>query len=349
VAVSLCSIIEGQLRVPIVTFVGSQQQLIIIEGKWARSTITCWGLPVLVAPTLLVGCFGKFGERTNPLTAIISAGGWVVVLAACLLTQWRTLLVGLVVGVIVLWILDRDPKRRTWLLLTLLTIPLWIGAGALLGERFLGKGFSEYYLKRYGVMKGVSEAIEYAPSDGRTWQYEAALQNTDEWLWFGVGFAGTYGDPSGEWWQTGGADSNLLYFAVRFGVLGILLLGWFILINIRLARGSPQSDLHKSIAAGLLSLIACSFFGDVFASSYVTPVAMTAFSLLLASVATRTRVLLVLSAPGAEMRTPDHGSSSGVGRPRKRFPTQATDRYLWPRQGSTQSGHGDVIPTKGEA
>ena len=296
VAVSLCSIIETQLRVPIVTGSGVGG---ILESQWARSTPSCWALMILAAPTLLVGCFGKHGERRNPLTAVISAGGWVVVFAACLLTQSRTLLVGLVVGVVVLWILDRDPKHRTWLLLTILTIPLWIGAGALLGERLEGKGFSEYYAERYRVIAGVSEAIEYAPRDGRIQDIRDAVHNMDEWLWFGVGFAGTFADPSGEWSETGRcADSVVLDFATRFGVLGILLLGWFILINLRLARGSPQSDLHKTIAAGLLSVIACSFFGNALASSYMAPVVMIAFSLLLASVATGTLVRSALGAPG---------------------------------------------------
>jgi hypothetical protein len=306
VALSLCSLIETQLRVPIVT--GSSATA-LLENPFARSTPSCWPLMMLAAPTLLAGCFGKHGERRNPSVAIISAAGWVVVFAASLLTQSRTLLVGLVVGVVVLWILDRDPKRRTWLLLTILTIPLWIGAGALLGERLEGKGFSEPYAERYSVLQGISNAIEYAPRDGRIQDIKDALQNTDEWLWFGVGFAGTFADPSGEWWETGrGADSGLLYFATRFGVLGILLLGWFILINLRLARGSPQSDLHKTIAAGLLSVIACSFFGNVLASSYAAPVVMIAFSLLLASVATRSRVLLV---PGATWGGTATGGAAG--------------------------------------
>jgi hypothetical protein len=185
--------------------------------------------------------------------------------------------------------LDGDAKHRARLLLILLTVPFWITAGAYLGERIEGGAFSEYYSKRYKVIQGVSEVIKYAPTDGRMRDINDALDDSDRWLWFGVGFAGTFGDPSGQWSETGRfADSMLLDFATRFGVSGVILLGWFILITLRLAkRPCPPSECHphvnKTIGAGLIGLIASSFLGNAFASSYMGPVAMTAFTLFAAS------------------------------------------------------------------
>lgn len=282
VAVSVCSIIETQLRVPIVT--GSQVPG-LIERKWARSTPSCWPLMMLASPALLAGCFGKFRERKGLSARVVSAGGWLAVFMASMLTQSRTLLVGLVVGVIALWTLDRDPKIRSGLLLTILTVPMWIAGGAILGERIEGEGFSDYYARRYGVIQRVSDAAAYISEDERVKDLRRAIDSSSEWFLFGVGFAGTYGDPTGEYSEIGERpDSMPLYFATRFGVPGLLLLGWFILINLRLAGRSRQSGLHNNIAAGLVSLLASSMFGDAFATAYMAPVAMTAFSLLVASV-----------------------------------------------------------------
>jgi hypothetical protein len=169
------------------------------------------------------------------------------------------------------------------------TIPVWIGIGGAIGERFIGSGFSTYYVNRYAALSSGDNAVEYAPSDGRSKEISQAFENLDKWIWTGTGFAGAYTDTTQGPDGTGQlAHNTLLYFGTRFGLFGIVLYVWFMTITIKLARVAPtldrrQDEIHAEISAGMISLIICSMFATVFASTYLTPIALVAFGLQVSS------------------------------------------------------------------
>jgi O-antigen ligase len=286
VLVSIGSLLETFMGVALVTGGTGYDSLTGQTAVW-RSSPTCWPLMNIAGSFLLDYCIGI--RRIHLRVRVFSGICLLCVVLACLLTQSRTLLVGLVVSALGMLILGRCKRVRigaaVMAVLAVIMIPL---TAHILGQ-LMGDVVEEGYMRRYAVLSGVNSAAEYAPEDGRTSEIAVAFEDPGRWVWFGVGIAGRYRQDiyvGEEFSQL--AHNNILFFASRFGLAGLAAFGLLVYVTIRavgrIARSRPdppQSSLGLCTAS--LSLLVCSQFAPIYAFNYATPVTLTVLGLLMAA------------------------------------------------------------------
>ena len=279
---------EIVFQIPLVTGSGID----FTEGSSLdRSTPSGWAIIILAGGGLLVNIL--IGKEASILRRVASFVGLATIIFGSLLTESRTLLVGLwfAFGAVLILAKIGIPRRVTIVLL-LASSPLWLIVAAAAGNIFVGQGYSEHFLERYSVVFGASEAEQYAPDDGRTKEVYAAMETWDQWIFFGTGLAGRYNltdDPTGEQYGASGqlAHNNLLFFATRFGILGIVL---FMTLTVTILDASARAlragmklgGVGCGAGAGMFGLAACSMFAPVWSFTYLTPIAMAGVGILLA-------------------------------------------------------------------
>ncbi|MFZ0745427.1 MAG: O-antigen ligase family protein [Terracidiphilus sp.] len=285
---SVGAIGEIVFQIPLVTGSGIDY----IEGSGMdRSTPSGWPIMVLAGAGVLVNIL--MGKEASSRRKAASFVGLATIIFGSLLTESRTLLVGLWVAFGAVLILAKiGVPRRVTIVLLLASSPLWLIVAGAAGNIFVGEGYSEHFLQRYSVVFGASEAEQYAPDDGRAKEVQAAMETWDQWIFFGTGLAGKYNltdDPTGDQYNTAGqlAHNNLLFFATRFGILGIVL---FMTLTVTILGASARAlragmklgGVGCGVGAGMFGLAACSMFADVWSFTYMTPIAMAGVGILLA-------------------------------------------------------------------
>jgi hypothetical protein len=326
VIVSVLSLAEAILKVPLVTGATTEKTLSEIGNLGARSTPSCWPLMMIAFGSLIVELSCR---RWNSVTSMLSrAIPLSVVALASFMTQSRTLLVGMVVCLLGAMVAARTRRIRILFLCVCFGIPLMVTVTAQIGGSLLGRGFEDYYTKRYAVLFGIDSISEYAPTDGRSVEIRQAVERWPEWLWIGKGLASTYRDVMYTDEKSGDAQiahNIVLYFGTRFGVIGIAVFllfcaaAWSLFYR-ALHSPRPYNTVALCLGVDLAALVVTAMFGNVFAMTYMAPVAMTAFGCLVAwtvwSAQFRTAPRPAGTSPfRAFDRNPDQDRGREVGRP----------------------------------
>jgi hypothetical protein len=287
IVVSILSLAEVVLKVPLVTGV-TADTVSRVGGINSRSTPSCWPLMIIAYGSLLIGLSAR---RSNSAIGVLTrAVALLIVTFALLMTQARTLLVGMVACLLGAMLIARTRRTRILLLGVGLAMPLTLTVTAAIGTAVLTPQFADSYTRRYAVLMGIDAINEYAPQDGRVAEIRSGLDHWSEWLWVGKGLAASYRDQMYTDERHGGgqmAHNILLYFGTRFGVLGMalfLLFGGAICSLLYRASHSPRPYNAVALCLGvdLVSLLVTSMFGNVFAMPYMAQVAMVAFGCLVA-------------------------------------------------------------------
>ncbi|MGA3257773.1 MAG: hypothetical protein ABSE35_02755 [Bryobacteraceae bacterium] len=223
-----------------------------------------------------------------------------VVLAAVLLTQSRTYLVGYAVSIAVFAgvsaLVKGGPVRASGL--------VFLGAGFAasfvgamsLGGAFGGDNFAAYFHDRYSVLFDVGAAEQHAEREARIKEAEYAVDMLDSAPVFGGGLAVVYrqsiygiafSQTTGNMVVDDGtlAHNIVVYFATRFGLAGTIFLAVFhIVVIVSLVRAvgdrSHLGGVGQALTVGLLNVLICAWFGNGFAMPYMSPVSMTAVALV---------------------------------------------------------------------
>lgn len=217
------------------------------------------------------------------------------ILVASLLTQSRTLLVGLAVGFIAFLVVALLVRGRTVKLTTLVAllsiIPVVAATTFALGERLIRTDFTDRFIARYAILSSIDSLVEYSEEDTRRTEIELGLHRYVRSPLLGVGLGSPYREEISTYF--GQEDAAVLvhnvfaFFLFRYGPLGLIL---FAMLIVRIASSlrealNDDSDLGISgagIAMGLVNLAACSIFGNVFASTYGMSAALVSIGLLVA-------------------------------------------------------------------
>jgi hypothetical protein len=287
VVVSILSLAEVALRIPLVTGVTSET-VSRIGGMTPRSTPSCWPLMVIAYGSLLVGISAH--RSKSPIGVLIQAIALLIVTFASLMTQSRTQLVGMVVCLLGAFLVARTRRARVAVLAVGLAIPLTITVTTAIGTAMLTPQFADNYTKRYAVLMGTDAINEYAPQDGRVEEIKAGLNRWSEWIWVGKGLAASYREQMYTDESHGGgqmAHNTFLYFGTRFGLLGITLFVLFCgtvcsLLNRTLHGTRPYNTVGLCLGVDLVGLLVVSMFGNIFNGTYSAQVAMVAFGCLIA-------------------------------------------------------------------
>ncbi len=222
----------------------------------------------------------------------------VIIFVASLLTQSRTLLVGLAGGfiafILIAMVTKKQRLRMTGLGLILAAIPIIVGATFLVGERLIRTDFTDQFMARYSVLESVNSLVEYSKEDTRRTEVELGFKRYVSSPLLGLGLGSPYREQiyiSFEDFQE--EDSAILvhnvfaFFLFRYGPLGLFL---FSLLCVRFIWSLFQafhdttncSAYGIGLSIGLVNLVMCSFFGSVFSSTYGVPVTMICIGTLIA-------------------------------------------------------------------
>jgi hypothetical protein len=258
-----------------------------------RSTPSGWPMMMLSSSLALVLILT---EQKAPVRATaFRLVTWVVVVIASLLTQSRTLLVGIGVSTIafLFLLLKNSPVRAKWirLLLLLVGIPVAVSAALILGNQFIRPDFSEAFVSRYSVLRSLDSLVEYSGEDARRAEVAVGFERYVESPWVGVGLGSEYRDfiPGYDELLPRQLIHNVLaFFLYRYGPVGLiafLLLACRVFVSLDRAlrdRKSGLGPLGAGLAVGIINLLVCAFFGNVFATTYGAPQAMAAVGGLVA-------------------------------------------------------------------
>lgn len=248
-------------------------------------------------PLMMIGSSLAFAllmfERSKSFVATgVRLACLLTILAASFLTQSRTLIVGWAVSSVltIVFVLFTRVRKVRWgvLIVGIGLIPLLLQAALSFGERNVRSDFSDIMLARYAVVQGYSAALEYSESDTRRAEIEIGLESYQKSPLFGLGLGTPYRFTMYQGEEEGVLVHNIFaYFLFRYGLPGFVAFVAFTLFAVR-ALFMATRDRDKlapigiGLAAGVVNLLVCGVFGNVFAMPYGTPIAMVAVGGLIA-------------------------------------------------------------------
>ena len=253
-----------------------------------RPTPTGWPTMMMAYSCLLVMTLRQLpGSRAAVFLAI---AGLVTISIASLLTQSRTLLVGIIVTTVTFLAISAvfAPRRTRWPCVALLggcvflIIPITVYAGS----RWVGSDFGNMFQSRYAVLYSARDAEDHLDNEGRWAELQVIfLERFPESPVFGFGLA-TYYMPAK-------AKPNTLvhsafgYFFLRYGLLGLFL--WLLFCGILLLSVARFAQLQdplayqgEALSLAMLNLAVCATFGNQFSVSYGVQQAMICLGALIA-------------------------------------------------------------------
>lgn len=260
-----------------------------------RSTPSGWPLMMMCAALVMTRLLLHRGAVTSLKYAFIDLFYLLIILVASLLTQSRTLLIGLATGfavfLLMAMITRKRSVRRTGLILVLALIPFVTGMTLLLGERLIRTDFTDVFITRYSVLGSVDSLLQYSEEDTRRAEIELGLNRYAKSPLLGLGLGSPYREEMRLFF--GQEDPAILvhnvfaFFLFRYGPIGLLLFSLlcvrFVISLYRAFHDATDRALYGiGLATGLINLVACSFFGSVFSSTYGVPVAMICAGTLIA-------------------------------------------------------------------
>ena len=159
----------------------------------------------------------------------------------------------------------------------------------------MGGTFAQKYADRYSVLINSDAAEDYSANEGRILEAYAAIDRWKDWALVGMGFAPNYRQAlyfstkraqSAIYRDDGtGAHDIFVYFATRFGTMGLISMLLIHVITVRALlvavkdRGEYRVE-GQCLAVGTAALLIGSWAGNIFASPYGAPVAMSAIGML---------------------------------------------------------------------
>ena len=277
---------EAMFHVPLVTGSNTKQTLTKDYVGIARSTPSCWPV-MIIAACLLIAKSSDKGQAARRWKFV-----WPTLLffvaCACILTQSRTLLVGLVVGAgTALFAL-----KRSWLPHMVMYAAIlgfgWI-ATMYVGERYAGSHFTDYMNLRYSTMFNDEQSGNYIQTEARPQETKAFFTNPGPWLLVGSGL----GEPL---WRLNDAmpsysvqsDVGFVQVGSRYGVLGLLMLGamlWYGIVWLYRVRRAQVSEgwVPAGLASAFIALWVCGiFFANIWGTAYMSPPFMILLGALVA-------------------------------------------------------------------
>jgi O-antigen ligase len=254
-----------------------------------RPTPTCWPLIMLSATVVMVELFDSAPSSLKAKLTNLTIG--FVTIVACFLTQSRTLFVGLAAGALFYFLATvlrgKRGIRTGWLLLSVGMLPLiWLSV-AMAGEKLIRTDFVSYITARFSVFGDAESVAKYEQGDSRRREMEFALENAYRSPVLGIGLGVPYRDKLYTDIAIGspGADAAVMvhniygHFIVKYGIIGLLA---FLIFNLLVLRSlvravrdeSSMGRIGTILCVGLVNLIACASFGNVFGMPYMVQVAM---------------------------------------------------------------------------
>jgi hypothetical protein len=251
-----------------------------------RSTPTGWPTMMLASSILAVLVLSDRGvpSRTQ-FQRIVWLG---LILMASLLTQSRTLLAGISLALAVYLAVAavRRPSLIRWGYLVVASavsvavFPLVFVLGASASR----SDFSGRFVDRYSVFTSSDAAAVQMERDGRV--QEAAVVFEDrfpESPLLGFGLASPYRE--GKPWTI--VHDIYAFFLLRFGLPGLLLWVIFVLLVLRSVFRSVRNEtrlglLEQALSVGMLNLVICATFGNIFGEPYCIQQAMIGLGCLIA-------------------------------------------------------------------
>lgn len=272
--------LEVALLIPVVT--GTNAGIVLDGVQLLRSTPSCWPV-MLIAFALLLARYahGPHGARALriailPMIALIAV--------ASLLTQSRTLLVGIVLIAVAVG-LTRGKKG----VLTIVVAAVLIGAAwtvaMLIGTTNMGSTFDSYMTRRYSVFYEAADRDTYMERERRPADISAFVSNPGPWLLTGS----PLGQPlwavnPGMRFESPTSDVSFVQLGTRFGVAGLMMLAAFAAVPLSILFRSRKSPpplrwLTVGLSAVSCALWVCALFGNVWSAPYQTPSVAAALAL----------------------------------------------------------------------
>lgn len=233
-------------------------------------------------------CFALLFRRQHKSAFIFAFVSFTGLLLSILLTQTRTLLVGLFAGGGTFLILTflYTPTRVNWAALaSSYSIGIVIILATLaIGEAYIGGGFSKHFLDRYSV---------FASSEGRSVNFEREgrviesrhvyEQHISESPILGKGL----GVPTWKYEKTTLVHNILLWFWMRYGILGACIWVVFSIASFFAMKSSfDDGSISFLTAQGLtitqLSLVVMALFGNIYTQTYSCQQVMVILALVIA-------------------------------------------------------------------
>jgi hypothetical protein len=256
-----------------------------------RSTPTGWPMMMMASSCLSVSILQR--SNNTRLATLLQLGLFGVIVVASLLTQSRTLLVGIFASSAIYFafcvglVFSRIPWPHVIAVggLGVMSLPLV----CFFGQNWLRADFQELFCDRYVVLLSSEAAQGHLASEGRMLELEVIYSQC---FWespvFGFGLASPY-MPIDENYSS---DYTLVhsafgYFLLRYGPAGLLLWCLFIVAILRsvshfVRSTGPLRQLGQAFSVAMLNMVICSFFGNEFAVPYGVQQTMIALGALIA-------------------------------------------------------------------
>jgi len=254
-----------------------------------RSTPSGW--PIMMIGESLLFVHLLLETRTSAVTYALRGTAWLAIAVASLLTQSRTLVVG-VLGSSLVFLLVGATKALGRIRFSRLAFICALSVGAVsfnmaLGARFIRADFAKYYTTRYSVIGSLDSAVEYSNVDGRLEEAELAVPTILRSPILGVGLAAPNRELIDENDRGILVHNVYVHFATRYGIPGMLaFLTFEFLIFLALLRAvrdrSDLSPVGVGLAVALINVMFCAWFGNVFGTPYGTPPVMISVACLIA-------------------------------------------------------------------
>jgi hypothetical protein len=282
IAVSLGVLVEGASGGTIAVVTPATTALL----ETVRSTPTGWPMMMMACSFLMVSILQ--GPSNRNVATLGRLGCLGVIVVASLLTQSRTLLVGIVGSTIIYLTLCAvlASTRTKWhyvlgvAILAVTTLPVVY----LLGQSWIRDDFTEVFVNRYSVLYSTDAAEGHLQDEGRMDEMkvifgECFLQSP----LVGFGLAAPYmPDP----------DYTLVhcsfgFFFLRYGLLGLLL--WLVFIGLVVRStahfvhvGGPWREWGQALSLAMLNMVICATFGNQFTVPYGVQQTMIGLGALIA-------------------------------------------------------------------
>ena len=272
--------LEVALSIPVVT--GTNAGIVLDGVQLLRSTPSCWPV-MLIAFALLLARY-THGPHGSPALRLATLPMIALIAVASLLTQSRTLLVGIVLIAVSIG-LTRGKKG----VLTIVVAAVLIGGAwalaMLIGTTNMGSTFDTYMTRRYSVFYEAGDRDTYMEQERRPADISAFVSNPGSWLLTGSALGQPLWAVNREMrFESPTSDVSFVQLGTRFGLAGLMMLAAFAIVPLVIlarARRNPRPLrwLTVGLSAVSFALWVCALFGNVWSAPYQTPSVVAALAL----------------------------------------------------------------------
>jgi O-Antigen ligase len=248
-----------------------------------RSTPSGYVTMMLAYSIIFASLMSK--ANASPIKQTFLVGMIGVIVWATLLTQSRTMMVGMVVSSLVFvgasLFVESKNVRWVYVFLIVSVCAMVVFAILSLGNSIFRQGFDRYFLDRLSIK---SFQIEIAEGQRYNEVRKIISEHLAESPIFGKGL-GTY--YFGEYRRaTAIVHSSIGFWLLRYGIIGGLIWTYFVIqifssMNAALRDASTDAGYGRGFALGMLNLVVCAFAGNIFGVTYGVQQAMIGLGCLM--------------------------------------------------------------------